>query len=80
MVQDLIFATLETLYMTLVSALFAILLGIPLGIALYMLSKVKKSHQNLYSVLDWVVNIFRSIIHYINNTYNSFNPSLQEQC
>ncbi len=62
MVQDLIFATLETLYMTLVSALFAILLGIPLGIALYMLSKSeKKSSKTLYSVLDWVVNIFRSI-------------------
>ena len=62
MVQDLIFATLETLYMTLVSALFAILLGIPLGIALYMLSKSeKKSSKTFYSVLDWVVNIFRSI-------------------
>ncbi|HOP24720.1 MAG TPA: ABC transporter permease subunit [Defluviitoga sp.] len=62
MAQDLIFATLETLYMTLVSALFAILLGIPLGIALYMLSKSeKKSSKTLYSVLDWVVNIFRSI-------------------
>src|SRR5690606_27542452 len=58
----LIFATLETLYMTLVSALFAILLGIPLGIALYMLSKSeKKSSKTFYSVLDWVVNIFRSI-------------------
>ena len=52
MVQDLIFATLETLYMTLVSALFAILLGIPLGIALYMLSKSEKNHQKLFTLFS----------------------------
>lgn len=62
MLQDLITATLETLYMTFVSGIIAILLGIPLGVALYMLSKSNKnSSKMLYSVLDWVVNIFRSI-------------------
>ncbi|RAO99088.1 methionine ABC transporter permease [Petrotoga sp. 9PW.55.5.1] len=62
MVQDLIVATLETLYMTFVSGFISILLGIPLGIALYLLSKSNNSSsRKLYSVLDWIVNIFRSI-------------------
>lgn len=62
MVQDLIVATLETLYMTFVSGFISILLGIPLGIALYLLSKSNSSSsRKLYSVLDWIVNIFRSI-------------------
>ncbi len=62
MIQDLFIATLETLYMTFVSGFIAILLGIPLGIALYMLSKSdKKAAKSWYSVLDWIVNIFRSI-------------------
>ncbi|PNR93379.1 methionine ABC transporter permease [Petrotoga sp. 9PWA.NaAc.5.4] len=62
MLQDLITATLETLYMTFVSGIIAVLLGIPLGVALYMLSKSNKnSSKMLYSVLDWIVNIFRSI-------------------
>lgn len=62
MVQDLILATLETLYMTFVSGFISILLGIPLGIALYLLSKSNNSSsRKLYSVLDWIVNIFRSI-------------------
>ncbi|MDY6896261.1 MAG: methionine ABC transporter permease [Thermotogota bacterium] len=62
MIQDLFIATLETLYMTFVSGFIAILLGIPLGIALYMLSKSdKKAAKTWYSVLDWIVNVFRSI-------------------
>lgn len=62
MIQDLFIATLETLYMTFVSGFIAVLLGIPLGIALYMLSKSdKKAAKTWYSVLDWIVNIFRSI-------------------
>jgi D-methionine transport system permease protein len=62
MIQDLFIATLETLYMTFVSGFIAILLGIPLGIALYMLSKSdKKAAKSWYTVLDWIVNIFRSI-------------------
>ncbi|MDK2907103.1 MAG: D-methionine transport system permease protein [Petrotoga sp.] len=62
MIQDLFIATLETLYMTFVSGFIAILLGIPLGIALYMLSKSdKKAAKSWYSVLDWIVNVFRSI-------------------
>ncbi|ABX31848.1 binding-protein-dependent transport systems inner membrane component [Petrotoga mobilis SJ95] len=62
MIQDLFIATFETLYMTFVSGFIAILLGIPLGIALYMLSKSdKNATKTWYSVLDWIVNIFRSI-------------------
>jgi D-methionine transport system permease protein len=62
MAQDLIVATLETLYMTFVSGFISILLGIPLGIALYLLSKSNNSSsRKLYSILDWIVNIFRSI-------------------
>lgn len=48
-------ATLETLYMVFVSAFFALLIGLPLGIILFISEK-----GTLYKVLSTIVNIGRS--------------------
>ena len=52
----------ETLYMTFVSALFAYVLGLPLGVALIVTDK-NGLHpmKTLNAILGWVVNIGRSI-------------------
>lgn len=55
-------ATLETLYMTLVSTLFAYLLGIPLGIALTVTDRQGlRPCQPVYRSLDVVCNLLRSV-------------------
>jgi D-methionine transport system permease protein len=55
-------ATLETLYMTGVSLLLTALIGIPLGILLYMTSKGNLWENELfYTVSGTIVNILRSI-------------------
>jgi D-methionine transport system permease protein len=55
-------ATLETVYMTLVSTLLSCLLGFPLGIYLYVTSPSGLAPRGvLYSVLSRIVNIFRSL-------------------
>ena len=52
----------ETLYMTFVSALFAYVLGLPLGVALIITDKNGlKPMKALNTVLGWIVNIGRSI-------------------
>ena len=52
----------DTMYMTVVSTLFAYLLGLPLAILLVLTSpKGLKPQPVVYRVLDAVVNIFRSI-------------------
>lgn len=52
----------DTLYMTIVSTLFAYVLGLPLAILLVLTSpKGLRPQPLLYRVLDAVVNIFRSI-------------------
>lgn len=52
----------ETLYMTFVSALFAYVLGLPLGVALIVTDKNGlKPMKALNTVLGWIVNIGRSI-------------------
>lgn len=62
MINELLTATLETLYMTFISGLIAVILGLPLGIALYILSKSdKKISKITYGILDAIVNIIRSI-------------------
>lgn len=54
--------TLDTLYMTFFSALFAYLLGIPLGIVLFTLKKGGINENKFVgSVVGWFVNILRSI-------------------
>ncbi len=41
MLYDLLIATGETLYMVLISTLFAVLLGLPMGTLLFTSAKVK---------------------------------------
>ena len=54
--------TLVTLYMTLVSTLFAYILGLPMGIALVLTAKEGlRPNQIIYKLLDTVVNVVRSI-------------------
>jgi len=60
MFEQLLKATMETLYMLFFSGALATLFGMPLGITLYMTSRNMK-YRKLYSVLDIVVNILRSI-------------------
>ncbi|MDR1362803.1 MAG: ABC transporter permease [Spirochaetaceae bacterium] len=54
--------TVQTLYMTLVSTLFACILGFPLGIVLYCASPAGlKPRSLLYNVLSRLVNLLRSV-------------------
>lgn len=58
---ELIKATWDTLYMTLVSVLFASVLGIPLGVVLVITDKGHiKENLVLNRVLGSIVNVFRS--------------------
>ena len=53
--------TAQTVYMTLVSTLFACMIGFPLGIVLYGASPAGlKPRRVLYNVLSRLVNVFRS--------------------
>ncbi|HHL3491871.1 TPA: methionine ABC transporter permease [Legionella pneumophila] len=60
MVYDLLAATGETLYMVFFSTLFAVLLGLPLGLLLYSSSQIKPNIK-LNKMLSALINIFRSI-------------------
>ncbi|HAU3889987.1 TPA: ABC transporter permease [Legionella pneumophila] len=60
MVYDLLSATGETLYMVFFSTLFAVLLGLPLGMLLYSSSRIKPNIK-LNKILSALINIFRSI-------------------
>ena len=52
----------ETLYMTFVSALFAYIIGLPLGVTLIVTDKAGlRPRKTLNTILGWVVNIGRSI-------------------
>ncbi|MDF1494520.1 methionine ABC transporter permease [Caproiciproducens sp. CPB-2] len=52
----------ETLYMVLVSTLFAYIIGLPVGILLFTSAKDGiRPHASLYKVLDVIVNLTRSI-------------------
>lgn len=57
---DLITATGETLYMVFASTLFALMLGLPLGIMLYVTRSIKPNPK-LNKILSSLINIFRSI-------------------
>ena len=59
--SDIWLATWETLVMTGVSLFFTILLGLPLGILLFVTAKRQLLEQGLvYTVLSFVVNVLRS--------------------
>ncbi len=62
MIKILAEGIVTTLYMTLASALFAYVLGLPAGIALVITAKEGlKPRPVVYKILDVVVNIMRSI-------------------
>ena len=51
-----------TLYMTLVSTVFAYILGLPMGIALVVTAKEGlRPNKVIYKVLDIIVNVVRSV-------------------
>lgn len=62
MIDLLLKGTGETIVMTLVSGFFSFLLGLPLGVWLYITRKGKiKENLLLHNILSTVVNIFRAI-------------------
>lgn len=61
-VMMLVEGILVTLYMTLVSTLFAYVIGLPMGITLVITAeKGLRPHKIVYKILDIIVNIVRSI-------------------
>ncbi len=60
MLYDLLIATGETLYMVLISGLFAVLIGLPMGTLLFTSAKVKP-HALLNRMISGFINISRSI-------------------
>lgn len=60
MTYNLFLATAETLYMVLLSTLFAVLLGLPLGTLLYSAKSIKPAPR-VYGFLSAVINTTRSI-------------------
>ncbi|MDR2094599.1 MAG: ABC transporter permease [Treponema sp.] len=55
-------ATLETLYMTFMSVIFAVIMGFPLGTFLYYTSPAGLGPRRLlYNILSRIVNLFRSL-------------------
>jgi D-methionine transport system permease protein len=60
--QDIAQATLDTLTMTGFSLFFTILLGLPLGVLLFVTGKKQLLEQRgVYALLSFVVNILRSV-------------------
>lgn len=62
MIMMLLEGTRDTLYMTLMSTLFGYILGLPMGIILTVTDKDGiRPHAGIYKVLDFIVNLVRSI-------------------
>ncbi|MBO2943878.1 ABC transporter permease [Paenibacillus sp. F411] len=60
--EEVLTATLDTLRMLLASSVFAVLIGLPIGVMLYMWSRSSSGWARAgYSVLSFVVNILRSV-------------------
>ena len=60
--EILLVATGETLYMVLLSTLFAYLLGLPLGVLVYLTDRDSLlPNRPINAVLGWIINIGRSI-------------------
>ena len=60
--EDILQATLDTLTMTGVSLVFTILLGLPLGVLLFLTGKKQLLEQRgIYALLSFVVNMLRSV-------------------
>lgn len=60
MTYDLLIATAETIYMVVVSTLFAVLMGLPLGTLLYVTKQIKPAPR-MHSFLSALINTTRSI-------------------
>lgn len=60
LIYDLLQASAETLYMTLLSTFFAVLLGLPLGTLLFSADKIKP-HPKLHKAISLLINFSRSI-------------------
>lgn len=60
LILDVLQASAETLYMTAVSTLLASLLGLPLGLSLFVFSRIKP-HQQFYRITAAAINFVRSI-------------------
>ncbi len=61
-IGQLLFATGETLYMTLIASAIAILLGLPLGVLLFLSRKSQLlEHKLIHEILNVIVNVGRSI-------------------
>jgi len=57
-----LYATLETLLMTLLAMIFGYVIGLPVGVALTVTGKGGISeNQVIYKILDFIVNVMRSI-------------------
>jgi D-methionine transport system permease protein len=60
--EDILQATLDTLTMTGVSLVFTILLGLPLGVLLFLTGKKQLLEQRgIYALLSFIVNMLRSV-------------------
>ncbi|QCT04173.1 binding-protein-dependent transport systems inner membrane component [Paenibacillus algicola] len=60
--EEVLTATLDTLRMLLASSVFAVLIGLPIGVMLYMWSRSSSGWARAgHSVLSFVVNILRSV-------------------
>ncbi|MGM1050094.1 MAG: methionine ABC transporter permease [Bacillota bacterium] len=60
--EEIITATLDTLRMLASSALFTILIGLPLGVLLYMAARSSSRWVRFgYSILSFIVNVLRSV-------------------
>lgn len=60
MVYDLLVATAETFYMVVVSSLFTVLLGLPLGTLMYASNRIKPMPK-LHKALSAFINMSRSV-------------------
>lgn len=62
MIEEMLAGIGETLYMTLFSTFLAYVLGMPIGVALYVTDKNGlKPHKGINAVLGTIVNIVRSV-------------------
>ena len=58
--HDMLFASGQTIYMVTLSTMFASLLGLPLGMTLYVTRQIKP-HAGVHRVIAGLINGFRSI-------------------
>lgn len=62
MAEIIIQSTQETLYMVFVSGLISVIIGLPLGVILYITRENGlRENKLVFSVLDFIINIFRSL-------------------